>query len=161
MSMYQSPMTRPDRCASGDGCRQWPCIRKWHGPPMASSFAHFRTTLQALACGCVLALAACASLPPPTGEINAAQQAIARASDADAEHYASEELARAQSLLAMAQAALAERRETEARDLGQRAAALADLAHARSLEATVVAELEQRRAEVAGLRQRLQMEDAP
>src|SRR5512138_2586972 len=154
MSMYQSPMTRPDRCASGEGCRQWPCIRKCHGPPMASSFAHFRTTLQALACGCVLALTACASLPPPTGEINAAQQAVMRASDADAEHYAGEELARAQSLLTMAQAALAERRESEARDLGQRAAALADVAHARSREAAVMAELEQRRAEVAGLRQR-------
>ena len=128
---------------------------------MASSFAHFRTALQALVCGCVLALTACASLPPPTGEINAAQQAVARAADADAEHYAGEELARAQSLLTMAQAALAERRESDARDLGQRAAALADLAHARSREATTAAELEQRRAEVARLRGSLQMEGSP
>ena len=127
---------------------------------MASSFAHFRTALQALACGCVLALTACASTPPPTGEINAAQQAVARASDADAEHYAGEELARAQRLLAMAQAALSERREAEAGDLARRAAALADLAHARSREASTLSELEQRQAEITRLRRSLQMEDA-
>ncbi|TWG89362.1 uncharacterized protein DUF4398 [Luteimonas sp. J16] len=123
---------------------------------MASSFAQFRGTLQALACGCVLALTSCASTPPPTGDINAAQQAVARASDADAEQYAADELARAQRLLAMAQAALAERREGESRDLARRAAALADLAHARSREAVVVAELGQRQAEVARLRDSLE-----
>ncbi|TWT16924.1 DUF4398 domain-containing protein [Luteimonas wenzhouensis] len=160
MSMYQSPMSRPDRCASGVGCRQWPSTGKCHGPPMASSFAQFRGTLQALACGCVLALTSCASTPPPTGDINAAQQAVARASDADAEHYAGEELARAQRLLAMAQAALSERREAEAGDLARRAAALADLAHARSREAATLSELEQRQAEITRLRRSLQMEDA-
>ena len=128
---------------------------------MASSFAHFRTALQALACGCVLALTACASLPPPTNDINAAQQALARASDADAEQYAADELARAQSLLALAQSALAERSESEARDLAQRAAALAGVAHARSREAVAMAELEQHRAEIARLRRSLGMEDAP
>lgn len=161
MSMYRSPMARPDRCASGEGCRQWPRTRKRHGPPMATSFAYFRTTLQALVCGCVLALTACATTPPPTGELAAARQAVSRASDAHAEQYAADELARAGSLLTQAQAAMADRREGEARELALRSAALADLATARSREAAVRAELEQRRAEVAGLRQRLGMEEAP
>jgi len=127
---------------------------------MASSFAHFRTPLQALICGCVLALTACASLPPPTAELNAAQQAVSRAADADADQYAGEDLARARSLLAQAQGALAERREADARDLANRSSALAGLALARSREAATNAELEQRRAEIADLRQRLRLEDA-
>jgi len=128
---------------------------------MATSFAYFRTTLQALVCGCVLALTACATTPPPTGELATARQAVARASDADAEQYAAAELASAGSLLTQAQAAMADRRESEARDLALRAAALGDLAYARSRDASVRAELEQRRAEVADLRQRLRLEDAP
>lgn len=130
-------------------------------PLMATSFAYFRTTAQALVCGCVLALTACASTPPPTGELATARQAVSRASDAHAEQYAADELSRAGSLLAQAQAALADRREGEARDLALRSAALAELATARSREAAVRAELEQRRAEVADLQQRLRREDAP
>ena len=132
-----------------------------HGPPMASSFAHFRTLMQASICGCVLALTACATLPPPTGELNAARQAVARADDADADQYAGADLARARGLLSQAQSAMAEGREQDARDLALRAAAAGDLAHARSREAASVAELEQRRAEIADLRQRLRMEDSP
>ncbi|HRP36060.1 MAG TPA: DUF4398 domain-containing protein [Gammaproteobacteria bacterium] len=127
---------------------------------MATSFAHFRTPLQALILGCVLALTACASLPPPTAELNAAQQAVSRAADADADQYAPEDLARASTMLTQAQAAMAERREADARDLATRSAALAGLALARSREASTGAELEQRRAEIAELRQRLRMEDA-
>ena len=127
---------------------------------MQPSFAHFRTALQALTCGCVLALTACASLPPPTAELSAAQQAVTRAGNADADQYAAEDLARARSLLAQAQGALAERREADARDLANRSSALAGLALARSREAATSAELEQRRAEIVDLRQRLRLEDA-
>jgi hypothetical protein len=126
---------------------------------MRPSFAHFRTVLQALACGCVLALTACASLPPPTGEINAAQQSVARANDADADQYAGNDIRRARDALAAAQAALAAGREQDARTLALRASALADLAHARSREAVSKNDLSQRRAEIAGLRQRLRLED--
>ncbi|HRO25876.1 MAG TPA: DUF4398 domain-containing protein [Luteimonas sp.] len=108
----------------------------------------------------MLALTACASLPPPTAELNAAQQAVSRAADADADQYAPEDLARASTMLTQAQAAMAERREADARDLATRSAALAGLALARSREASTGAELEQRRAEIAELRQRLRMEDA-
>lgn len=126
---------------------------------MQPSFAQIRTVLQALACGCVLALTACASTPPPTGEINAAQQAVVRAGNADADQYAASELDRARSALSAAQSALAAGREQDARTLAVRAAALADLAHARSREANAQNELTQRRAEIANLRQRLRLED--
>ena len=129
------------------------------GPPMATSFAYFRTPLQALIAGCVLALTACASLPPPTAELNAAGQAVARAADADADQYAPEDLGQARAMLGQAQAAMAERRESEARDLATRAAELAELALARSRDATTSAQLARRRAEIGDLRQRLGMED--
>ncbi|TYT27117.1 DUF4398 domain-containing protein [Luteimonas viscosa] len=128
---------------------------------MPASFAQFRLALQALVCGCVLALTACASMPPPTAELNAAQQAVSRAADADADQYAADELQRARSLLTQAQAAMAAGRESEARDLATRADALAGLAAARSREAATDAELGQRRAEIADLRQRLRMEETP
>lgn len=128
---------------------------------MQPSFAQFRSVLQASAFGCVLALTACASLPPPTGEINAAQLAVSRAGDADADQYAAAELGRARDALAAAQAAMAAGREQEARTLATRAAALGDLAHARSREASAQNELSQRRAEIADLRQRLRLEDQP
>lgn len=128
-----------------------------HGPTMQSSFAQFRPMLLAAVLACVLG--ACATLPPPTGEISAAQQAIVRAEGADADQYASQDLAAARTALARAQAALAGGRDAVARNLALAAAADADLAHARSREALASAELAQRSAEVADLQQRLQMED--
>lgn len=127
---------------------------------MAISFAQFRFPLQALLFGCVLALTACASLPPPTGELSAAQQAVTRAADADADQFAAEDLARARSLLTQAQSAMAAGREGDARELALQSSALAGLALARSREAATGIELEQRRAEVADLRQRLRLEDS-
>src|SRR3546814_12894362 len=57
-------------------------------PPMATSFAQIRSGLQVLAFATVLALTACASLPPPTAELATARQAVARAGDAEAAHDA-------------------------------------------------------------------------
>ena len=88
-----------------------------HGSPMRPSFAHFHSTLQAAICGLVLAvsLAACSSLPPPTSELAAAREAIARAEDADADQYAAQAIAQARNLYAQAQAAMADGREDTAR----------------------------------------------
>lgn len=128
-----------------------------HGIPMRSSFARFRFLLL----GAVLAygLGACATLPPPTGELATAQQAVARAEGADADQYASEEIAVARRAVSRAQAALASGDDDNARRLALAAAADADLAHARSREALASAELAQRHAEIADLQQRLQTED--
>lgn len=124
---------------------------------MHSSFAQFRVLLAVTVLAC--AIAGCATLPPPTGELAAAQQALSRAEAADADQYASEDLAVARTALARAQAAMAAGHENDARNLALAAVADADLAHARSREALASAELAQRRAEIEDLRGRLQLEN--
>lgn len=103
-----------------------------------------------------MALASCASLPPPTAELGAAQQSVVRAEGADADQYASAEIATAREALLRAQSAMAGGREDDARRLALAAAADADLAYALSREAVAAAELGQRRAEVEQLQRRLQ-----
>lgn len=128
-------------------------------PPMNTSFAQIRSALQASVFGVVLALTACASLPPPTAELAAAQQSVARAGDADADQYAADEFAQAQRALELAQSAMADGREDDARSLAVQAVAVADLAHARSRDTVAQTDLAQRRSEINRLKQRLQMED--
>lgn len=124
-------------------------------PLMTPSFAQFRFVLPAAA---LVFASACASLPAPINELAAAQQALTRADGADADQYAAQDIGAARSALAQAQSEMARGREAEARRLALAAAADADLAYARSREALVTAELTQRRAEIAELQQRLQME---
>ena len=130
---------------------------KRHGTPMRTSFAQIRLLLLALVLA--LASAGCASMPPPTGELATAQQAVTRADGADADQYAAPEIGAARSELGQAQAAMADGREDDARRLALAAAADADLAYAKSRDALVTAELNHRRSEVAELRQRLQTGD--
>ena len=110
-----------------------------------------------MAAALAVAVSGCASLPPPTGELSAAQQAVARAENADADQYASADLASARNALAAAQSAMARGDEDAARHLAEAASADGELALARSRAATTQADYEQRRAEIAGLRQRLQL----
>ena len=121
---------------------------------MTASFAQFRLPL--LAAVLASALAGCASTPPPTGELSTAQQAVMRADDADADQYAPQDLNAARSALSAAQGALSQGKDEDARRLALTAVAEADLALARSREAKTGAELNQRRAEIAELRRRLQ-----
>ncbi|MEP6634762.1 MAG: DUF4398 domain-containing protein [Luteimonas sp.] len=123
---------------------------------MRTSFAQITSALQTLGIGLVLGLAGCATLPAPTAELSAAQQAVARADAADADQYAAADIAQARDLLAQAQAAMAKGRESDARSLAVTALASADLANARSRAAAADTELMQRRREIADLRQRLQ-----
>lgn len=123
---------------------------------MTPSFAYLHRTLSAAVL--VSALAACASLPPPTGELAAAQQAVARAATADAEQYAAAELGAAQVGLSQAQAAMSAGREEDARKLALLAAADANLAYARSRAASASTAHAQRLAEVTALQQRLQLD---
>ncbi|MGY0633995.1 DUF4398 domain-containing protein [Luteimonas sp. A478] len=122
---------------------------------MPASIAHFRSPLQALVLGFVLVLTACASTPPPTAELSAAQQAVARAVDADADQYASADLEQAQALLSQAQSAMSAGNSRDARTAAVAAAAIADLARARSREAVANTELAQRRAQISRLREQL------
>ena len=128
-----------------------------HGPHMRPSFAHFRPTLHALAAGLALSLAGCVTLPPPTAELDAARQAVARAADADADQYAQADIAQARAGLEQAQAAMARNRSDEARAAALAAAADADLAYTLSRAAVVRAELSQQQAEIAELRARLRL----
>jgi len=130
---------------------------------MRPSFAHFSGTQHARICGLVIAfaLSACASTPPPTNELAAAQQAVSRAENADADQYAAAELAAARNALRAAQAAMARGDDEQARALADSAAADGELAFARSRAATTRAEIEQRRSEITALRQRLQIDATP
>ena len=125
---------------------------------MRTSFAHFQTRLYGPCLVLAFALAGCATLPPPTAELSAAQQAVARADAADAEQYAPQDLDRARTALSRAQAAMAAGQERDARALATLSAASADLASARSANAQAESTLAQRRAEVGSLRQSLGME---
>jgi class 3 adenylate cyclase len=98
---------------------------------MRPSFAHPRSAL--LVAVLTVTLAGCASLPPPTGELAAAQQAVARAAQADAEQYAAAEFAAAQNELSQAQAAMSAGRDDDARRLALLADADAALAAARAI----------------------------
>ncbi|MGN7918302.1 MULTISPECIES: DUF4398 domain-containing protein [Lysobacter] len=121
---------------------------------MTASFAQIRLPL--LAAVLASGLAGCASTPPPTGELSSAQQAVMRAADADADQYAPQDLNAARTALSAAQAALSQGKDEDARRLALAAAAEADLAYAHSRETLTQAELNQRRTEIAELRNRLQ-----
>ena len=124
---------------------------------MRPSFAHFRPWLHAVAVGLALSLVACASLPPPTSELAAARQAVARADAADADQYAQTEITRARADLERAQVAMARQRDDEARSAALAAAADADAAYTLSRAAITRAEFSQQQAEIAELRARLRI----
>lgn len=95
-------------------------------------------------------------------ELVAAQQAVSRADQADADQYAPDLITAARTGLAQAQAAAANRRERKlAPALALRAAADADLARVRSNEAVANAELTQRRMEISELQRTLGVEVQP
>ncbi|MEO8364614.1 MAG: DUF4398 domain-containing protein [Pseudoxanthomonas sp.] len=126
---------------------------------MHPSFAQFRRSL----CVTVGAFALIAALAAPVHaqvagipELVAAQQAVTRADQADADQYAPELLDSARTALAQAQAAGASRRDRKlAPGLALRATVDADLARARSDEAVANARLQQRRQEISELQRTL------
>ncbi len=104
-------------------------------------------------------LGACATLPPPTSELAAAQQAVTRADGADADQYAGDAIALARGELAQAQAAMAKGRDNDARALAIAASSDADFAYATSDAAKTQGEYVQQRQEVVALHQRLQVRE--
>jgi hypothetical protein len=128
---------------------------------MNASFAQIRCSRQALRplllSALLVVLGGCATLPPPTAELAAAQQAVSRANDADADQYAPDVVATARSELTLAQAAMARGRQADARAMAIAAAAAGDLAYAQSHFETVRQDYQQRRGEIANLRRQLQV----
>lgn len=125
---------------------------------MRTSFAQFQRALQALLAVAALSVAGCATLPPPTAELEAARQAVAGAEAADADQYAPDSLDAARRELQGAQAALESGRAKDARALALAAAADGDLARTRSRARSTRSALRQLQADVDGLRTQLQME---
>lgn len=80
----------------------------------------------------VLLLAACASAPPPTANLQAARQAISAAERTDAGRYAGEELGAARAHIASADAAVTEQRMMVAERLADQSRADAELASAKT-----------------------------
>jgi hypothetical protein len=81
----------------------------------------------------VLALAACASAPPaPTASLQAAQQAIVTAEQANAGHFASGELGEARAELASANAAVSDQHMVTAERLANESRTEAQLAFAKT-----------------------------
>lgn len=112
-----------------------------------------------LLCGSLL-ISGCASLPPPTAELDAAQQAVNRADAADADQYAADTLANARTGLQRAQAAMARGRDDEARDAAVTAAPM-QIWRGYAVPLPTRADLQQQQAEVAGLQARLKLEPTP
>jgi hypothetical protein len=80
-------------------------------------------------------LAACASTPPPTASLQAAQAAISNAERADASRYAAGELSEARTKLASADTAVREERMIAAERLAEQSRAEAELASAKAAAA--------------------------
>ncbi|MCC7096766.1 MAG: OmpA family protein [Thermomonas sp.] len=128
---------------------------------MSASFAQFRHALHALLATGVLALAGCASLPPPSNELSAARQAVAFAEGVDADQYAADDLDTARRGLQAAEAAFERGRNNDARALAQAATVDADTAFVRARSRTSRAALRKLQAEVDDLRSRLHVEGVP
>jgi hypothetical protein len=129
---------------------------------MNPSFAHFGKFLYprwlaplALAMACT----ACATLPPPTAELEQARQALNRAEAGTPVAEVDASIAQARSELAAAHAAMARGKDNDARSLALAAAADADLAHAASQARDAAQAVQQRAADVASLRQTLGVDD--
>lgn len=121
-----------------------------NGSPMTASFAQMQRFLCVIACVFAVSTPALAQTAPP--ELALAEQAVQRATQADADQYAPDLVNLARQELMQAQQAAGDRSERKrAPLLALRAAADADLARVRSEEAVVQGQLEQRRAEVARL----------
>lgn len=95
----------------------------------------------------------------PVPELQAAQQAVDKAGNADADQYSPEWIAKARDSLSQAQAAALDKKlRKQAPALAQRAQAEAELALVQSRNAVATAQLAQAQGEVAQLKQQL---DAP
>jgi hypothetical protein len=130
---------------------------------MNPSFAQFirgRHAILSLYGALLLALTSCATLPPPTAELAAAQQAIMRAGNADADQYASEQIDSARAELSRAQVAMAAGDQDAARMAALVAAAGGDLAYAQSHAQVLEQDYLQRRDEITRLRGQLGVDEA-
>ena len=100
-----------------------------------NSIFHLRGGLRlrtAAGLGSVLMIAACASTPAPTAQLQAAEQAISNAERTEAGQYAATELRDARTKLASANTAVQDKKMVEAAQLADQSLAEAELASAKT-----------------------------
>jgi hypothetical protein len=107
----------------------------------------------------LLALAGCASVPPPDASMNQAQALLQSARDAGAADYDPVDLGFAQAKFQQAQAAMAARKYADAASLAEEARADAELARTRARLGSARAQIQAKVDENTRLRQ--QTEQAP
>lgn len=100
-----------------------------------------------------LALAGCASAPPPNDSMNQAQNQLQMARDAGAADYAPVDLGFAQDKFQLAQAAMAERKYADAANLAEESRADAELAQAKARLGAARAQIQSKLRENTRLRQ--------
>jgi hypothetical protein len=98
---------------------------------------------------------ACATVPPPTDTVNAAETSITKAQQADAEPVARLELHMAREHLEQAKAAMEDGRNEEARELAEKALVEAELAEARASSARAQRNVAEIRETIATLRREI------
>lgn len=119
---------------------------------MTLSSRKIHRSRRVLAASLLLALAGCASVPPPTAEIAAAEQAVAVAESLQPRGHAEAPMAEARRRLEVAQRTLAEQRHEPAKLAAIQAQAAAELARARALLAQTRDDHDSKAARNADLR---------
>lgn len=103
-----------------------------------------------------IALAGCASVPPPDGAMNMAQNRLQAARDADAADYAPVDLGFAQNKFQQAQSAMATSDYAIASNLADESSADAELARAKARLGSARAKIKTKTQDNARLRQRME-----
>jgi hypothetical protein len=109
----------------------------------------------------LLALAGCASVPPPDASMNQAQALLQSARDAGAADYDPVDLGFAQTKFQQAQAAMAARKYADAAKLAEEARADAELARTRAQLGSARAQIQAKVDENTRLRQQAEQTPAP
>jgi hypothetical protein len=109
-----------------------------------------------LTLGTLLALAGCASVPPPDGAMNQAQAQLQAARDAGAADYAPVDLGFAQNKFQMAQTAMASHKFEDALNLAEEARADAELARAKARLGNARAQIQAKVEENTRLREQIE-----
>lgn len=118
--------------------------------PPAGHFSRTRRASAALIL--TLALAGCATVPPPNDSMNRAQQQLQQARDAGAADYAPVDLDFAQNKFQQAQAAMSTRHYADAAKLASESGADAELAQAKARLGAVRAQVQKKEQENSRLR---------
>jgi hypothetical protein len=109
----------------------------------------------------MLALAGCATVPPPDASMNQAQALLQSARDAGAADYDPVDLGFAQAKFQQAQSAMAARKYADAANLAEEARADAELARTRAQLGSARAQIQAKVEENAGLRQQTEQHPQP